>query len=171
LAIWRKTRYPHDYDLLVSRPDYFKELSGKGPFYTKADLTEGYFLVKFIRAQYVTFNDSTSNHSLYATTDRINSYAKVELRYNDALQGFYIRSEASHLYWTHHRSTDEIHADEPDILKATCFQVDFLGKNRFALKIRNGYFITASEGNQFKLKADAVELNPAAYIVLQRFIP
>jgi hypothetical protein len=168
-SIWRKTVYPENYDLTLAYPDYQKELTGKGSYYSNNELSYTEFSMKFLRAKFICATDSgevgvKANHAQAAHCDAF------VLVYNAAEKKYAIRSSETKNYLRMDAHTNFFHFDEPDVLHADFFGVKNLGENKFALKAPNGFYITCTEYNQFRLKADALEINPAAYIVFRKFI-
>ena len=168
LSIWRRTKYPNDYDLKVSYPDYMKELNGTGSFYQLSDLSNSEFTMKFIRAKFVCSIDSTCQ-GVSANHEQAHSCDSYIFVYNSFEKKYAIRSVTSRSFWKLNKETYFIDGNEPDILRASLFEIIPLGYNKFALKAPNGFYITSTENNMSRLKADALEINPNSYVVIRSF--
>lgn len=168
-SIWKKEGYPADYDLKLSYPDYQKEVIGKGSYYSLSEISQIEFSMKFIRAKFVCSTDS-SHSGIKADHKDASTCDAFVFIYNAFENKYAIRSSATGYYFRHDRVTDLIYLDEPDILKADLFEVMALGENKFALKAKNGFYITSTEQNEFRLKADAVAIGGASFIILRKYI-
>lgn len=168
-SIWRKIKYPIDYDLTISYPDYEREMAGKTSFYNLNELTEYEFSMKFIRAKFICSLDSNhvgigANHANASGCDAFNFI------FNAAEKKYYIRSYQTGLYFSCNEQTGTIMADERDKLKAGLFEFVSLGHNKFAIKAPNWLFVTSTEQNNFILKAESAEVCPDAYVVFRKYI-
>jgi len=168
-AVWGKDKWPLEYDLLVSYPDYSKEVQGTGSYYTIEELSEGEFSMRFIRSKWVAPYDSLES-IVYSHGNNMPYPNSFTFRYNAFERGFTIFSTASASYWTL-ENDGSVLSKEKDILKASVFNIESLGYNKFVVKAPNNKFIISSPNDGNKLMAVSDSITEYSYVVLQRYFP
>lgn len=163
-SIWLKTKYPNDYDLMISYPDYKKEARGEGPYYEPMDITNGMATVKFIRSGYV--ESDTLSGILSTECKEVHKNGVVRFVYDASAETYLLKFESTGCFVTVNRESKVLEAKQLDVLSADGFKINFLGGNKFALETTDKLFVSASEGSGFKLTADSKKLNPTSIFVL-----
>lgn len=170
VAIWRKDKYPQNYDLIISYPDYVKEITGKGSYYQSNELTEGKFSIKFIRAKYLTSVDSLETGAKAIQTS-VGITETFQFIHNYAHNRFLIRSGTTGLYLKLNKESRLIYINQKDALIATEFEFVSLGYNKFAMKAPDGLFVECNESNGFVLTAGAKTITDGSYMVIKKIMP
>lgn len=168
-AIWGKDKWPLEYDLLVSYPDYLKEASGKGSYYTLEELTDGEFSMRFIRSKWVAPYDTIGN-TLYSHGNNMPYPNSFTFKYNAFKHGFTIMSTSTQTYWVVDNN-GRILSGEIDILFASVFNIKPMGNNKFVMKAPNDKFVVSDESTGFQLMAVADTITEKSWFVLQKYIP
>lgn len=163
-SIWFKTKYPADYDLLLSYPDYQKEVRGDGAFYSSTDISNGASYVKYIRSGFLQVD--TTDFKITSAPNE--TFAGLfQFIYDFSSKKYLIKQYPLQHYFVVNPQSNMVEASEPEFTEADKFDVIFLGGNKFVLKAPNGYFISSSEGNNFYLKADAQEANASSIFIIK----
>jgi hypothetical protein len=168
-SIWRKEKWPLEYDLIISYPDYSKEELGESSFYTLPELTEDEFSVKFIRSKYICSAD-TLTHALRSDHKDASLCDVYTFKYNAFEKGFTVFSVSDQRYWRLNQPNNTVYADEQDLLYASVFQIESMGHNKFVFKAPNGKYIVSGQENNFLLKAEADKISENSFVVIRRYL-
>jgi len=168
-AIWRKIHYPPDYKMLISYPDYSKEVTGNGSYYSLKEITEMESSIKFIDAGFLCSTDGThtgvkANHKHASNCDAF------KIRYNSSKDKFTVQSSETKFYCRVDASTNFVFIDEVNILNASLFSIKSLGDNKFYFITEDGKYLIATENNQFILKAEGEVLTSNSYVVIRKYM-
>lgn len=163
-SIWMKTKYPMDYDLLISYPDNEKEARGEGSFYSISDITHGKAYIKYIRSGYLQMDTSNTN---ITSASSMADAGGIGFIYDATTGSYYIKHLSTNLFLTVNIESSLIEVNQSDLINADRFKLVFLGENKFALQAENGFYISSSGGNGHYLKADALTINPTSIFTMK----